>query len=40
VIGDKEVESETITLESRDSETSEQLTVDALVAKLSTEVDV
>ena len=40
VIGDKEVEGKTITLESRDAEGSESLNIEALLAKLSTEASV
>ncbi len=40
VIGDKEVESQTITLESRDTGTAEVLTIEELVTKLTTEVNV
>lgn len=40
VIGDKEVEADTVTLESRDTEGSESLSIEELVAKLSAEVNV
>lgn len=40
VIGDKEVEAKTVTLESRDTSESETLTLDALIAKLSAEANV
>lgn len=40
VIGDKEIESKTVTLESRDSDESEALSVDDLLQKLSAETDV
>lgn len=40
VIGDKEVETNTVTLESRDTGTSEVLTIDALIEKLAAEVAV
>jgi threonyl-tRNA synthetase len=40
VIGDKEVESQTVTLESRDTEKSEVLTVEALITRLNTEANV
>jgi len=40
VIGDKEVETKTVTLESRDTGESESISVEALVAKLSDEVNI
>jgi threonyl-tRNA synthetase len=40
VIGDKEVEAKTVTLESRDTGEPETLTLDALIAKLSAEANV
>jgi threonyl-tRNA synthetase len=40
VIGDKEVETNTVTLESRDSDESVILSLDALIVKLSDEVRV
>jgi len=40
VIGDKEVEGKTITLESRDTETSESIKINDLLVKLNTEVNV
>ena len=40
VIGDKELEGKTVTLESRDKEEAEVLSPDELIEKLSTEVNV